>query len=183
MVDEPIFYPRIGRDYVECSSWRQKASEQVATLRPDFVILGSVQTANFDQAQWTEGTARLLKVISPATSHVYLIRGTPHLPFDGPGCLSSSDWLPWLRRLNKACRAPAFSKLDNDVYKWLQSAAKRFPNVSTLDLNSAICPHGQCSAERNGMVVFRDSQHLTATFARSLGETLRDRLNRPKHKH
>lgn len=177
MVDEPIFYPRIGRDYVECSTWRRNASQQVAALRPDLVILGSVQTANFDRTQWVEGTSRLLKVISGSAGHVYILRGTPRLPFDGPSCLSSKSWLPWLRLRQNTCQATAFSKSDNDVYKWLQEASHRFGNVSMLDMNDAICPDGKCHAEQDGKVVFRDSQHMTATFAKSLGKELGLRLH------
>ncbi|RCS29027.1 acyltransferase [Rhodanobacter denitrificans] len=177
MVDEPMFYPRIGRDYVECSTWRKNASRQVAGLRPDIVILGSIQTSNFSQTQWVEGTARLLKVISGSVDHIYILRGTPHLPFDGPNCLASKNWLPWLRFRQGTCQAPAFSKSDNDVYQWLQEAGSRFDNVSVLDLNGAICPNGMCHAEQDGMVVFRDSQHMTATFTGSLGKELGQRLN------
>jgi peptidoglycan/LPS O-acetylase OafA/YrhL len=177
MVDEPIFYPRIGRDYVECSTWRKNAMQQAAALRPDIVILGSVQTANFDRAQWVEGTARLLKVISGSAGHVYILRGTPHLPFDGPNCLASKSWLPWLRLGQATCQAPASSKSDDNVYQWLQEASGRFGNVSMLDLNDDVCPDGVCHAEQSGMVVFRDSQHMTATFARSLGKELGRRLD------
>jgi hypothetical protein len=46
-----------------------------------------------------------------------------------------------------------------------------------LDLNDTICPDGQCPAEQGGKVVFRDSEHMTATFARSLGKELGQRLN------
>jgi len=67
--------------------------------------------------------------------------------------------------------------LDNDVYQWLQEASNRFGNVSMLDLNDTICPDGQCHAEQDGKVVFRDSQHMTATFAKSLGKELGQRLN------
>src|SRR5690606_807351 len=84
MVDEPIFYARIGRNYTECSTWRRNALQQVAALRPDIVILGSVQTTDFTATQWIEGTARVLKVLSTNSGHVYVLRGTPHLPFDGP---------------------------------------------------------------------------------------------------
>lgn len=177
MVDEPIFYPRIGRIYTECSTWRQEAARQITALHPDIVILGSVQTADYSRTQWVDGTARLLKTISGATNHVYLMRGTPHLPFDGPDCLSSQNWLPWLHSWRRKCSAPAFDQHGNDVYQWLQQASKRFGNVSAVDLSDAICPSGQCNAERDGMIVYRDSQHLTATFVKSLADDLGRRLN------
>ncbi|OOG45420.1 acyltransferase family protein [Rhodanobacter sp. C01] len=176
MVDEPIFYPRIGRDYVECTTWRAHALQQIAAWRPDIVILGSVQTYDLNQNQWVEGTARLLKSISAATGHTYIVRGTPHLPFDGPNCLSSQRWLPWQHSQQGECDAPAFDKQGNDVYQWQQQAASRFGNVSMLDLNNAICPDGECHAERDGIVVFRDSQHMTASFVESLSGEFEHRL-------
>jgi peptidoglycan/LPS O-acetylase OafA/YrhL len=176
MVDEPYFYARIGREYVECSNWRRQALLQVALIKPDVVMLGTVQSDDFSQAEWVQGTERLLSVLSPASGHVYIIRGTPHLAFDGPNCLAAQDWLPWLHAASGRCEAPAFSAHDNNVYRWLQQAATGFGNVTMIDMNPLICPHGECSAERNGMVVFRDAQHLTASFIQSLAPQLQERM-------
>lgn len=177
MVDQTIFYPLIGRDYVACTTWRTHALEQVAALRPDIVVLGSAATYHLDQRQWVDGTTRLLKVISGAAGQIYVLRGTPDLPFDGPSCLSSRGWLPWLRWRQNKCAAPAYSQQGKDVYQWLQQASQRFDNVTTLDLNDALCPDGTCEAERGGKVVFRDSQHMTATFAESLSGELGRQIN------
>ena len=178
MVDEPMFYPRIGRDYSECTTWRNHALEQVASLHPDIVILGSVQTPDFTQAQWVDGTARVLQTISPNSGHIYLLRGTPHLPFDGPSCLSAHSWMSWLHARHNTCHAPAYDKHANGVYQWLEQASGRFANVTALDMNDAVCPDGECAAERDGVVVFRDAQHMTATFAESLSSELSHRVGR-----
>jgi peptidoglycan/LPS O-acetylase OafA/YrhL len=168
MVDEPIFYPRIGRMYTECSTWRANALKQIAAMHPDVIILGSTQTASLEETQWVEGTTRLLQVISGSTGHVYIVRGSPNLPFDGPDCLAARDWPVWLRSWRRRCTAPASTAHDEDVSRWLQQASRRFSNASVLDMTDAICLHGQCDAERNGVIVFRDTQHLTATFVKSL---------------
>ena len=60
---------------------------------------------------------------------------------------------------------------------FLRHAAGRFGNVTVVDLNEAVCPRGQCRAESNGTLVFRDSQHLTAEFVESLASTFAARLN------
>ena len=83
MVDETIFYPRIGRDYVECTTWRTHALQQVAAWRPDILILGSVQTYELSQTQWLEGTARLLQAVNHSVGHAYILRGTPICPSMG----------------------------------------------------------------------------------------------------
>ncbi len=177
MVDEPIFYPQIGRIYTECGTWRSNALTQISAMHPDIVMLGTVQTAQYNRAQWIKGTTRVLSKISSTTGHVYLFRGTPHLPFDGPNCLAMQSWQSWLLSFRGNCIAPAFDQHGDDIYQWLQLASKSFDNVSTLDLSEAICPHEQCAAERNGVIVYRDSQHLTASFVESLSDQLAQKID------
>jgi peptidoglycan/LPS O-acetylase OafA/YrhL len=177
MVDEPFFYGRIGREYTECSSWRAHALEQVAAIKPDVVLLSTVSRNGFTQAQWIDGTQRVLGTISPASGHVYILRSTPHLPFDGPDCLAAHRGrVSWLNSL-QVCSAFAKEDHDQQIFEWLQQAVGRFSNVQMIDLNDQVCPQQHCSAEQKGEVVFRDSQHLTASFAKSLGPALEQRLN------
>ena len=176
MVDEPFFYERIGKEYTVCSSWRAHALEQVAKLKPDLVLLGTVDTNGFSETQWIHGTTRVLDVLSPAVGHVYLLRDTPRLPFDGPDCLAEHAGRPAWLDLQRACSASAEDAHGNQVYRWLSKAASRFANVSMLDMNASVCPGGVCSAERHGVVIFRDSQHLTGSFAASLGPALAQKL-------
>ncbi|WP_049621760.1 acyltransferase family protein [Frateuria defendens] len=175
MVDEPFFYARIGREYTECAAWRSHALAEVARIRPDVVLLGTVATNGFTEPQWVEGTARVLSAISGSAGRIYVLRGTPRLPFDGPNCLASHVGRPaWLGTGD--CSASSRDAHDELVYAWLTRASRRFGNVAMLDLNDVICPSGLCDAQRQGVVVFRDGQHLTATYAASLGGVLRDRL-------
>lgn len=176
MVDEPLFYPRIGREYVECAAWRRSALQALTVLKPDVVILGSTSTYGFSKKQWLDGTARVLNVISSSAGHIYLLRATPEMPFDGPACLADRSWLPGFLARQNPCHAPAFSQQNTNVYGWLQQVAHRYGNVTTIDMDDLVCPGGECDAERQGMVVFRDTQHLTATFVQSLTPALADRL-------
>jgi Predicted acyltransferases len=176
MVDEPFFYERIGKEYTVCSAWRTHALAQVAEIRPDVVLLGTVDTDGFSKAQWVDGTAKVLAVLSPAAGRIYLLRDTPHLPFDGPDCLAEHAGRPAWLGLRHACSAPADDARGDRIYRWLGEAASRFANVGMLDMNAQICPGGMCSAEHDGMAVFRDSQHLTGSFAASLGPVLAGKL-------
>ena len=178
MVDEPFFYERIGKEYTVCSTWRTHALAQVAGIKPDVVLLGTVGGGGykFSKTQWIAGTTRVLDVLSPAAGHIYLLRDTPHLPFDGPDCLAEHTGRPAWLGLRHACRAPADDPHADQVYQWLGEAAGRFANVGMLDMNAQVCPGDMCSAERDGMVVFRDSQHLTGSFAASLGPVLAGKL-------
>jgi hypothetical protein len=174
MVDQPFFDVRIGREYTECSTWRARALERVVALRPDVAILGSSYAYEFTREQWLEGTARVLATLDGAVGRVYLLRATPILPFDGPNCLMrvglQSSTAP------RSCSASAASPRADDVFGWLTEAASRFPRVQVIDMNDVVCPQDRCEAERDGVVIFRDAQHLSADFADSLAGTLASRL-------
>lgn len=176
MVDETFFYARIGREYTECSTWRRDALAQVASWHPDIVLLSTVATNGFSQAQWTEGTSRVLSAIDGSSGRIFILRGTPRLPFDGPDCLSAHEGRPkWLGPA-RTCQAPFSDPHDAAVLQWLQQASSRFANVQVIDMNDLVCPQGICSAEHAGMIVFRDAQHMTASFAGSLAPALGRRI-------
>jgi len=172
MVDVPLFYVRINRIYTECSVWRSAVLQQLKQIKPDVVILGSTYTYDYTKKQWISGTFSVLNEISASTKHIYLLRSTPTLSFDGPACLVPRSWLYSKLIGNNLCIAPAHNKIFDNVYSWLESAARHFKNVKTIDMTDVICPHDQCDAERDGVIVFRDSQHMTATFTRSLAPDL-----------
>jgi hypothetical protein len=175
MVDETIFYARIGRDYTECSKWRSDAIATVAALAPDIVILGSSLAYELDQRQWQEGTARVLEPLTKAANRVYVLRPTPLLPFDGPSCLAPRGRL--LAALAPTdCSAPAHDSRGDDVRRWLDDAVQRFPNAALVDMNDVVCPGERCRAEQRGAIVYRDAQHLTAEFAGSLAGELAVRI-------
>ncbi len=176
MVDEPIFYPRIGREYTECTQWRDTALQELAKLKPDVVVLGSTFTTHYTQGQWEQGTRRILQRLSSDVGRVYLMRSTPTLPFDGPSCLAPRSRLyEWLMGAAR-CTAPVESSHFADVYRWLQVAAAPFPNVRMVDMTPVICPKGICRARLNGKIVFRDFQHLTASFAESTSAAMGARM-------
>ena len=180
MVDQPLFYPRIGREYTECGVWRKAALQKIAELKPDVVLMSSASTYAFTQAQWIEGSASVIQKISLVSSHVFVIRATPTLPFDGPDCLARYAARPEWLRFGSGCSA-AINLSSNQVYAWLRQAAGHFDNVQTVDIGDLVCQGGICSAKRDGMVVFRDSQHMTASFAASLAPGFRRLLQLDNH--
>lgn len=174
MVDEPFFYERIGREYTECAKWRADSLAQVAAIKPDVLLFGTVSTNGFTQTQWIEGTARVLSKVSASAGHIFVLRGTPLLPFDGPDCLA--------RHEGRAgdCSAPYKDEHASQVFEWLTAAVSRFDNASMADFNDLVCPDGVCHALLDGRIVFRDSQHMTASYAESIGDRVAARLLPPK---
>jgi peptidoglycan/LPS O-acetylase OafA/YrhL len=70
--------------------------------------------------------------------------------------------------------------MDRDAILWPDgpevTAATDAPGVELLDLTPWICPGDSCPMVIGGVVVYRDGNHLTATYARSLGSMVSDEL-------
>lgn len=172
-VDAPFFYARIGREYTVCTMWRRRALREIAALKPDVVIMGLTFTYDFTQAQWIDGTRAVLRQLAPSAGTIYLMRSTPKLPFDGPDCIAPRSHLYAMLKGRSLCTAPAASPLSDAVAGWLQAAAAPFHNVHFVDMTTALCAGGTCHAQVQGHIVFRDDQHLTATYAALLAPEMR----------
>lgn len=177
MVDEPIFYARIGREYTECETWRNAAISFLQTLRPDVVLFSSVPTYDFTVTEWTAGTARVLDSLERTGARIGVIAPAPLLPFDGPACLARRQWRMQVTQLidSGACVSAAASR--NQVTAAIANAVEGHPRVRLLAFDESICPDGVCRAERDGVVVFRDSQHLTASYVATLADAVGTQLN------
>jgi peptidoglycan/LPS O-acetylase OafA/YrhL len=176
MVDRSFFYARIRRTYSECVTWRRGVLEDIAKIKPDVVFMSSADTYVFTPEEWDAGSAPVMQAISKSASRVYVLRATPHLLMDGPDCLAENAERPrWLPR-TRSCNFPSHSPEADTTYSFLQRAARPFSNIEFVDMNDQICPDETCRAELNGVVVFRDSVHMTASFAESLAPVLGRRL-------
>ncbi len=178
MVDEPFHYARIKREFTECAEWRDKAVAAVAAMRPDILVLGTSFGYGFDERQWTEGTRRLLERLAPAVGRLYVMRATPTLPFDAIDCLAGRAEAG--SRSAHDCAARWDDASNAMVWAWIGNAAAGFDNAVRIDMNEAVCPDGQCVAERNGMTLYRDKLHLTARFVASLADVLGERIAPPQ---
>ncbi len=179
MVDEDFYYPS-GKINQVCTDWRNGVLNKLDALKPDVLIMGSAATYKFSETEWIEGSSRVFERVSKAAIKVFVIPGTPSLGFDGPGCLSRNPSPEGEGHINsESCIAKNRLKHIEAVTKLLGKTADRFSNVHILDLNDLVCPAGNCSAiSEEGVVVFRDSQHLTDSFVRVQVPIVGERLKR-----
>lgn len=168
IVEIPFFYDRIGREYTECSQWREKALITARQLAPDILILGS---ANYDfkPDQWRDGSKKILDLVADSAAHIYIIRPTPTLPFDAINCLSATepdDSSP------ARCSAKPDLRTNTQAWEAVSELSKSYKNVHLLDMNELVCPENVCSAGDRNSPKYRDNMHLTASFTASLAELM-----------
>jgi hypothetical protein len=66
--------------------------------------------------------------------------------------------------------------LNSDVYQAEIRAAANIPNLRIIDMSDAICGRDTCEMEQGDIVKYRDSDHLTSSYAESLTDALQTRL-------
>lgn len=54
--------------------------------------------------------------------------------------------------------------------------ARGLRRLAIVDMNDRVCPRSPCSVVQNGAIVFRDDDHLTATFSRAQAPVLGHRI-------
>ena len=57
-----------------------------------------------------------------------------------------------------------------------QTEAARGLKVALVDMNDQFCHTPRCDVRQNGLVMFTDDNHLTATFSRSLSQVFGARV-------
>ncbi|WP_426416296.1 acyltransferase family protein [Aestuariirhabdus sp. LZHN29] len=182
MVDEDYFYPRIGTVYAVCEEWRNSLLEKLSTRKIDTIIIGSSETYDFSESQWINGSARILQQLSPVGDRVLIIPGAPGLSRNGPGCIErlyQSDPEKLLTAASICSKPVGKDALATKVSSYLTAAATPFANSFVLNLNDLVCPKGICSAlSSDGIIVYRDSHHLTNSFVLSQADAIKSRIDR-----
>ena len=183
VADMPEFmHARLKRYYHECTRYREAMLKRIIALHPAAAILSSwdhympVDGEGFDWQVtpdlWRQGLRRTYTRLSAAGIRTVAIRGTPRTWFDVPGCLSRrAAKLPFAQR----CEYERAHSLSQVAIK-AQNDAARGLRVAFVDMNDQICSTPRCPVMRNGIVVFTDDNHLTASFSRSVAPVLGARI-------
>ena len=169
--------------YRECDAWREAVLSRVVGMRPALVVVSNLidgETVLVDRATGRQlrgaaaaaafevGLERTLRRLQLAGVPVALIRDNPRPRREVLDCIYSS---PDPARCGRA-RADALPADGLDV------RAARAAGVVVWDLSDDICGPRSCPAvvfsnkSKVPQVVYRDDNHLTATFAATLGGEL-----------
>ncbi|MFN8519505.1 MAG: SGNH hydrolase domain-containing protein [Chloroflexota bacterium] len=171
-VDTTVWLANKKREYRECEAWRQQAMERIAAERPAIVFLAAYHLYEMmegddrvaiadDPTAWAEALTRTIQAIQATGAQVVLIADTPQLTVVPDECLADH------RDAVEACLQEAADVVDAD-YAQLERDVTQATGARLLSLTDVICPDGACPLVFGTTPVYRDDQHLTATFARGL---------------
>jgi peptidoglycan/LPS O-acetylase OafA/YrhL len=182
--DISFVYPTLGRRYVECEQWREAALRQIKGMRPNLVIVTGSQwyamSSNVPPAvtssDYLGGMKRTFGALNASGAHIVYLWDTPRLGFNIPDCLARAAWQARLRRAS-SCAFDRQTSLDENVHRLDLQASSGF-NVTPVDLTNYICPGNECEPEIGSIIVYRDANHITESFAMSLAPVLRGILKK-----
>jgi hypothetical protein len=122
---------------------------------------------------WRGGLRRTYARLATAGIATVAIRGTPRTWFNVPSCLSRrAANLPFAQ----VCDYDRDRSLSRAAIAAQTDAARGLP-IGFVDMNDQICATPRCDVVRNGVIVFTDDNHLTASFTRSVAPVLGARLD------
>ena len=174
-VDLRIYSRTLKREYTECERWRTIVVQRLVKLAPALVVVGSARgmapmvAADADPKRQGLAMARLLR---PIRSRIAVLMDTPWWTSDVPTCIAQH------RRDVTACNVARPVALG-----WRHGIAERAAvaasGATLVDMTNSVCPSDPCPVVANNMIIYRDSFHLTATFAAALAPRLEAALPQP----
>lgn len=163
--------------YAECDHYREATLDRVRQLRPDLVVVAEHRRAysgvsgdggrrTVANAEWEAALESTLNTIHDAGSRTAVIADTPTPGFDVPACLSRNP---------DSLRECTFDRGGS-----VSAELTHLPDTGTTrvhDFTDIICAAEQCDPVVSGWLVYRDADHLTASFARAMSDALGSSLD------
>ncbi|QSB05062.1 acyltransferase family protein [Natronoglycomyces albus] len=151
-----------GNTYHDCMAWRDDVVSILKDIQPDLVVTSSTRTES-DQEYVPSGYIERWEELDELGLTVFGIRDTPIVDNDVVDCVARGDSCVY-----DTSHIPAEDPMiDNG----------RVPdNVIAADFTPYICPEQQCYAVIGNVLVYRDSRHISATYAATLAAMMEEQL-------
>jgi hypothetical protein len=182
-VARTVWNALLKREYRECDAWIPLALARVATEAPALVVVaaardyqvmgdGGRQPLADHPAAWRDGLASVLAAADRDADRVVLLADTPRLQEDPVECLASRD-------LIERCPSPRAEMVDPG-YAELEAHAASQAGVGYVSATDWLCTPDVCPLVMGDRLLYRDPQHLTASFVATLADRLAVALDAPR---
>lgn len=171
-LDAEIQFGREQRPFDECTDWNQNALETILEIDPNAVLTTQIWqvaipglTSRESQGLVADALMRRWSTLQAVGIDVIAIRDVPNFGIIAANCLASASPVE--------CARP---RADVEVMDQPIVSAAEQMGVPILDLTDWICEAEVCPAIVGNIVVWRDQNHLTATYVRSMVPFIEDGL-------
>lgn len=157
---------QLGRDYTECTSWRESALKAIENLRPEIVVV----TGRARREGTQEGAEATFKRLQTTGAKVVYLTDTPLPGSNVPDCLATHS------KSVLACSTDERDAIELADKREQEKAAAQKHGASIVDVLPAFCAESKCPPVIEGRVVYFDNSHITATYAVAVVPFLEQKL-------
>jgi peptidoglycan/LPS O-acetylase OafA/YrhL len=175
-IDVVVNYQGKHLEYWQCTQWREAMLARIENLKPDLVLLANSSGYGIEPQAWGQGLSSTVKRLQAAGLKLAYLRDTPHPGFHVPTCLARAQWRG--QRADSLCVYPAADRARFAELFAAETEALLEPGVETLDLFPAFCSQTMCPTEKDGVIMFKDRNHISADYALALKPVLGPQLQR-----
>ena len=167
-VDIRLYSRALGREYRECTAFRNATVARLSARPPDLLIINASHISIFpmrpaDGTLAAEGAAFARMIDRLAADRKVILADVPFAGRDVPSCLAAH------RTRIEAC---AIAHWSASPYGVIEREAAKATGATRIDLAASAWCSATCPVVRWDTIAYRDSHHLTATFARRLAPAL-----------
>ncbi|MDQ1076921.1 peptidoglycan/LPS O-acetylase OafA/YrhL [Microbacterium testaceum] len=150
-----------------CATWQENVSAWLRDQKPDVVVTSAFARTHFSaegHATATDAAADGFRLAWESMSN----RGTPIVAIRDNPTFATNPNICLLNREPVDCRAPRSEALP--ALDPMLLAAESVDGILVIDNTEVFCDQDRCSPVIGGRNAYRDSDHLTASFAATLGD-------------
>ncbi|MBO0807002.1 MAG: acyltransferase [Actinobacteria bacterium] len=176
------FIAQLNRIYTECNTWRALTLRRIEALNPAVVVLAGSDNeaaANVSPATYAGATVSTVRTLQrTTTAKIVYLEDTPYPRYDVASCVAAH-----LHDV-RACNLPRGRAYPYPArHQAINQALRKLGGVTLADPAGWICASNACPAVVGNLLVFRDSQHLSAAFSRWLTPMITSLLDKLKPAH
>ncbi|MFJ6653194.1 acyltransferase family protein [Microbacterium sp. NPDC091313] len=150
----------------DCPRWRDAALAHIANISPAAVVtIVTRANAGEDDEELRPGVAASVDRLTDAGIDVIAVRDNPRFTFNMFECAVEADDVA-------DCAVPRSASLAEDN----PAGALAGDGVHLIDLTPWICPDDVCPAVVGNVAVYRDDNHLSGAYSRTLADALAAQL-------
>ncbi|MDN5744081.1 MAG: acyltransferase, partial [Nocardioidaceae bacterium] len=177
-VDVRVESTQHAGEYTECWEWKQGVFDELDRLKPDLVVLSSVEEAPIlgtgtsgGVRDWARGWQATLGRVSAAADKVVTLTDTPRATGErAPDCLAVNT------DSAGACLRKAPYAVAGQARRSAAIEAQREAGATVVDTEPWFCVGGQCPLIVDDLLVYRDQHHISTPYAQFLSTLLRQSL-------
>ncbi len=162
------------RHYTSCAAWNDNVLDELKTIKPEIVFISGSSTyrslgslteeANF--IALAEGYVDQWRQIIDIGSKMVVFHDTPRMKEDVPDCMSRAGTRP-----DDCATLRSSAQLPDPLVEAVRQAPAEW-DLTAIDLTDEICESTMCLPTKGQVLIWRDSHHLTATFASLLADKI-----------